>query len=116
MGISQSAALERAAVAALDAGHAELYGNAPQASRAWSDGGALLVILRGGGMLTGELARLAQTITERVYLETGAMLRFCGHSADTTRHLTVLAFERVPADALAARRGPGQREPLAGSS
>jgi hypothetical protein len=112
---SDSGKLEHAAVAALDAAHAVFTGSAPLASRAWAEGNALLVVLRGSGLHRRELARLQDTIASSVYLRTGELLRSCGLSADAERDLVVLAFERVAAEALAARPGPGQREPLADS-
>lgn len=107
--------LERAAESALTAGHAALDAGAPLASRAWADGAALLVVVRGSRLRSRQLAALQDSIADSVYLRTGEMLRPCGLSADAERDLVVLAFERILADTLAARHGPGEREPLAGS-
>jgi hypothetical protein len=107
--------LERAAESALTAGHAALDAGAPLASRAWADGAALLVVVRGSRLRSRQLAALQDSIADSVYLRTGEMLRPCGLSADAERDLVVLAFERIRADTLAARHGPGEREPLAGS-
>jgi hypothetical protein len=124
VGTSGSDALELAATAALNDAHAELYDCPPFAAHARADGGAILVVARcsaarspaPGRSQAAAVAHLQHQVSASVYLRTGEMLRPCGRSSDRDRGLLVLAFERVPADALDAWRGSGPREPLAGAS
>lgn len=89
---------------ALDEIHQAIYGRAPQASRAWTDGDAILLVLRLPAPAgTGEpepddddaIAAMQRLVAAAVYRRTGIALRAGGVNVDIARGLAVLAFERV---------------------
>jgi hypothetical protein len=80
--------------------HSALYGHPPLAARAWTDGDAILLVMR----LTPEtiaegseppLASMQQMVGAAVQRRTGESLRAASTSVDAQRGLVVLAFERV---------------------
>jgi hypothetical protein len=80
--------------------HSALYGHPPLAARAWTDGDAILLVMR----LTPEtiaegseppLASMQKMVGAAVQRRTGESLRAASTSVDAQRGLVVLAFERV---------------------
>ena len=91
-----------AAVAAdaLDEIHSAIYGQMPEASRAWTDGDAILLVVRlpatrdPAGESTPVTA-IQRMVSAAVFRRTGVMLRTGGANVDSRRSLAVLAFERM---------------------
>jgi hypothetical protein len=87
---------------ALDEIHSAIYGRPPEASRAWTDGDAILLVLRiapqpdarAGAPPIGEMQRMVCAAVQR---RTGVMLRAGGVNIEEGRGLAVLAFERLRA-------------------
>ena len=87
---------------ALDEIHNAIYGRPPEASRAWTDGDAILLVLRiapqpdthAGAVPIGEMQRMVCAAVQR---RTGVMLRAGGANLEESRGLAVLAFERLRA-------------------
>jgi hypothetical protein len=81
-----------------------MYGGAPQATRAWADGNAILLVVRSRAALAtdpsesavGPLEAIQRMVSAIVYRHTGETLRPGGRSADPQRGIAVLAFEHVP--------------------
>lgn len=89
---------------ALDEIHSAIYGQAPEASRAWTDGDAILLVVRLPASPEPAAAATPVTAIQRmvsaaVYRRTGVMLRTGGANVDLERGLAVLAFERIAAPA-----------------
>lgn len=85
---------------ALDEIHSAIYGQAPRASRAWTDGDAILLVMR----LPAEpdpdaeatpVSAMQHIVSAAVYRRTGVALRTGGTNVDARRSLAVLAFERA---------------------
>jgi hypothetical protein len=95
--------------------HNAIYGQPPQAARAWTDGDAILLVMRLAPEVTtqgGEppLASIQRMVGAAVQRRTGQSLRAASTSVDPDRGLVVLAFERVRAavaDQQAARAPAG---------
>jgi hypothetical protein len=102
---------------ALDDVHAAIYGHPPQATHAWTENEAILVVFRthcavaavsdDGDMETeaetvaiAPLASLQRMVIATVWRRTGETLLPLGQSANAPRGLAVLAFEH------ARKRGP----------
>jgi hypothetical protein len=92
--------------------HSAIYGQTPEATRAWTDGDAILLVMRLSGEPTARgieppLAAIQRMVSAAVYRRTGESLRAAGTNLEVQRGLVVLAFERV-------RMGGGQetREPV----
>jgi len=90
---------------ALDEIHSAIYGQMPEASRAWTDGDAILLVVRLPATRdpAGEstpVSAIQRMVSAAVYRRTGVMLRTGGANIDSRRSLAVLAFERTatPAD------------------
>ena len=87
---------------ALDEIHSAIYGQMPEASRAWTDGDAILLVVRlptmrdPAGQATPVTA-IQRMVSAAVYRRTGVLLRTGGANVDERRHLAVLAFERAQA-------------------
>lgn len=80
--------------------HSALYGVAPSATRAWTDGDAILLVMR----LPPEsparredppLGTIQRMVGAAVFRRTGVSLRTAGTNVDAQRGLVVLAFERI---------------------
>lgn len=92
------------AARALGSIHTAMYGGAPQATRAWADGNAILLVVRSRAALAtdpsessvGPLEAIQRMVSAIVYRHTGETLRPGGRSADPQRGIAVLAFEHVP--------------------
>jgi hypothetical protein len=118
---------------ALDDVHAAIYGHPPQATHAWTEDEAILVVFRtrrGADVGTGDgdteaevetvamapLESLQRMVIAIVLRRTGETLLPLGQRANARRGLSVLAFEhartRSPTLSLARR----QREPVLGSN
>ena len=85
---------------ALDEIHSAIYGQAPEASRAWTDGDAILLIVRlparpDAAAAATPVAAIQRMVSAAVYRRTGVMLRTGGANVDARRSLAVLAFERT---------------------
>lgn len=90
---------------ALDEIHSAIYGQAPEASRAWTDGDAILLVVRlprrpEPAIAATPVTAIQRMVSATVYRRTGVMLRTGGTNVDAERGLAVLAFERIatPAD------------------
>jgi hypothetical protein len=87
---------------ALDEIHSAIYGQMPEASRAWTDGDAILLVVRlpatrdPAGEAT-PVSAIQRMVSAAVYRRTGVMLRTGGANVDARRSLAVLAFERTEA-------------------
>ncbi len=80
--------------------HGAIYGQPPQATRAWTDGDAILLVMRLPADVAAEnaeppLASMQRMVGAAVERRTGVALRPASNSADSQRGLVVLAFERV---------------------
>ena len=85
---------------ALDEIHSAIFGQAPNASRAWTDGDAILLVVRMPATPDADTQRTPVSVIQRmvsatVYRRTGVMLRNAGTNVDAERGLAVLAFERT---------------------
>jgi len=85
---------------ALDEIHSAIYGQMPEASRAWTDGDAILLVVRlpAARDPAGEstpVSAIQRMVSAAVYRRTGVMLRTGGANVDVRRSLAVLAFERI---------------------
>jgi hypothetical protein len=92
--------------------HSAIYGQTPEATRAWTDGDAILLVMRLSPEPTARgveppLAAIQRMVSAAVFRRTGESLRAAGTNLELQRGLVVLAFERV-------RMGGGQekREPV----
>ncbi len=83
--------------------HAAIYGQPPQAARAWTDGDAILLVMRllepSTDIARSEppLAEMQRMVAATVERRTGERLRAASTSVDPGRGLVVLAFERLRA-------------------
>jgi len=82
--------------------HTAIYGTAPEATRAWTDGDAILVVMRLAPDAAGQraeppLASMQRMVSAAVERRTGETLRAASNSVDPERGLVVIAFERVRA-------------------
>jgi hypothetical protein len=82
--------------------HISLYGHAPEATRAWTDDDAILLVMRLGPdspIRRGAppLTSIQRLVGAAVYRRTGVSLRTGGTNVDAQRGLVVLAFERLRA-------------------
>ncbi len=82
--------------------HSAIYGQPPQAARAWTDGDAILLVMRLAPDATGQcteppLSSIQQMVCAAVERRTGESLRAASTSVEPDRGLVVLAFERVRA-------------------
>lgn len=82
--------------------HTAIYGQPPQATRAWTDGDAILLVMRlapeaAASGTEPPLASIQRMIRAAVLRRTGETLRAASTSTDPERGLVVLAFERVRA-------------------
>ena len=80
--------------------HSAIYGQAPQATRAWTDGDAILLVLRlptepAAHGIEPALTAIQRMVSAAVYRRTGETLRIAVTNLDAERGLVVLAFERV---------------------
>jgi hypothetical protein len=83
------------AVDALDEIHRAIYGEAPQASRSWTDGDAILLVVRlSNGCAPASVMAIQRMVSAAVHRRTSVTLRSGGVNVDPTRGLAVLAFER----------------------
>jgi hypothetical protein len=87
---------------ALDEVIAAIYGQASDPSRSWTDGDAILLVVRlppspDAAAAATPLAAIQRMVSATVFRRTGVMLRTGGTNVDAQRGLAVLAFERVEA-------------------
>lgn len=80
--------------------HAALYGEPPQATRAWTDGDAILLVMRVSPESVTDrsdppLTAIQRMVSASVHRRTGVTLRTAGTNVDAQRGLVVLAFERL---------------------
>lgn len=91
--------------------HSALYGVAPKATRAWTDGDAILLVMRlpdesAARRSDPPLAAIQRLVGATVYRRTGVALRTAGTNVDAERGLVVLAFERIRAVSDQGDAGP----------
>jgi len=84
---------------ALDEIIAAIYGQASEVSRSWTDGDAILLVVRlprspDAAAAATPLTAIQRMVSAAVYRRTGVMLRTGGTNVDAQRRLAVLAFER----------------------
>ena len=86
------------AAGALDAINAAVYGEAHGATRALTDGDAILLIVRvpDGADAPSQLEAIQRMVSTATHRRTGVMLRAGGIELEPGRGLAVLAFERLP--------------------
>jgi hypothetical protein len=81
--------------------HVAIYGEPPQAARAWTDGDAILLVMRmpleAAGRIEPPLGAMQRMVAAAVQRRTGQPLRAASTSVDPERGLVVLAFERIRA-------------------
>ena len=83
------------AVDALDEIHRAIYGEPPSASRSWTDGDAILLVVRlSKGCAPASVMAIQRMVGAAVYRRTSVTLRAGGVNVDPARGLAVLAFER----------------------
>ena len=104
------------AALALEEIYCAIYGRAPETTRAWTEGDAILLLMRiDAAQATptpvDEMQRMVAVAVER---RTGVALRVGGVNIDTDRGLAVLAFERVETPAAPAE-GPIGAGPVHGA-
>jgi hypothetical protein len=80
--------------------HIALYGVEPKATRAWTDGDAILLVMRlppesPARRSDPPLTSIQRLVSAAVYRRTGVTLRTAGTNVDAQRGLVVLAFERI---------------------
>jgi hypothetical protein len=80
--------------------HNALYGIAPSATRAWTDGDAILLVMRlppesPARRADPPLSTIQRMVGAAVFRRTGVWLRTAGTNVDAQRGLVVLAFERI---------------------
>ncbi len=85
---------------ALDEIHSAIFGEAPNASRAWTDGDAILLVVRLPARPDPDtegtpVSAIQRMVSAAVYRRTGVMLRTAGANVDVERALAVFAFERT---------------------
>ena len=82
---------------ALEEIHRALYGRAPEATRSWTDGDAILLIVRTAAPngTVAPVSEIQQLVGAAVQRRTGVALRAGGVNVDADRELAVLAFERI---------------------
>jgi hypothetical protein len=100
--------------------HTAIYGEAPEATRAWTDGDAILLVLRlpaesAANGIESTLSAIQRMVSAAVYRRTGETLRTAGTNLDAQRGLAVLAFERVRARADQAKHEPIPAGPVRGA-
>jgi len=101
---TETSAIGAVAADALEEIHSAIYGRPPEASRAWTDGDAILLVLRmlpqaetGAG--SPPIIEMQRMVCAAVQRRTGVTLRAGGVNVDERRGLAVLAFERLRATA-----------------
>jgi len=81
--------------------HVAIYGQPPQAARSWTDGDAILLVMRMPPETAGRneppLGAMQRMVAAAVQRRTGESLRAASTSVDPDRGLVVLAFERIRA-------------------
>ena len=103
------------AAQALDDIHSAIYGRAPKASRAWTDGDAILLVMRlpaesAARRSDPPLGAIQRMVERRRLPPHRRALRTAGTNVDAQRGLVVLAFERTARRA-ATRTTPGRSPP-----
>jgi len=100
--------------------HTAIYGQAPAAARAWTDGDAILLVMRlpaGPPADRDELPlpAIQRMVSAAVFRRTGESLRTAGTNLDSERGLVVLAFERARAGREKTVREPAPVGPVRGA-
>ena len=83
---------------ALEEIHCAIYGRAPEAARAWTEGDAILLLMRirpSTQAIPTPVDEIQRMVAVAVHRRTGVTLRPGGVNVDPGRGLAVLAFERV---------------------
>ena len=120
---AQAAETERIgafAAQALADTHLALYGVAPEATRAWTDGDAILLVMRipsesAARRSDPPLTAMQRLVAAAVFRRTGVALRSAGTNVDAQRGLVVLAFERIRAVSEGGDAGPIPAGPALGA-
>ena len=86
---------------ALDEIIGAIYGQSFEASRSWTDGDAILLVVRlpqaaDAAAAATPMPAIQRMVSAAVHRRTGVMLRTGGTNVDAQRGLAVLAFERSP--------------------
>jgi hypothetical protein len=100
--------------------HNALYGIAPKATRAWTDGDAILLVMRlppesAARRSDPPLTAIQRLVSAAVFRRTGVTLRTAGTNVDAQRGLVVLAFERIRALSDEGDAGPIPAGPALGA-
>jgi len=100
--------------------HSALYAVAPKATRAWTDGDAILLVMRlpaesAARRSDPPLSAIQRLVSAAVYRRTGVWLRTAGTNVDSQRGLVVLAFERIRALSDQGDAGPIPAGPALGA-
>ena len=103
---------------ALDEIHCAVYGVAPEATRAWTDGDAILVVMRMQARSvigTTPVTAIQRMVAAAVHRRTGVRLRTGGVNFDPERGLAVLAFERIEESVRHRSLSPVPAGPVSGA-
>jgi len=100
--------------------HSALYGLAPEATRAWTDGDAILLVMRlppesAARRSDPPLPAIQRMVAAAVHRRTGVSLRAAGTNVDAQRGLVVLAFERLRQSSATDEAGPVPAGPAFGA-
>lgn len=100
--------------------HTAIYGQAPEATRSWTDGDAILLVMRLPAQAAAKgveppLASIQGMVTAAVLRRTGETLRAASTSVHPERGLVVFAFERVRTRADEHDPGPVSAGPVRGT-
>jgi len=100
--------------------HSALYGVAPSATRSWTDGDAILLVMRlppesPARRADPPLGTIQRMVGAAVFRRTGVSLRTAGTNVDAQRGLVVLAFERIREGSDEGDAGPIPAGPAVGA-
>ena len=100
--------------------HGALYGQSPTATRAWTDGDAILLVMRlpsdsPARRADPPLQAIQRMVGASVFRRTGVELRAAGTSVDSQRGLVVIAFERIRLRSDEDDAGPVPAGPVLGA-
>jgi hypothetical protein len=100
--------------------HNALYGLAPEATRAWTDADAILLVMRLPAESAARrsdlpLPAIQRMVAAAVHHRTGVTLRAAGTNVDAGRGLVVLAFERLRTRGDSGEAGSVSADPVLGT-
>jgi hypothetical protein len=118
-GAAETERIGEIAAQALAEIHTAIYGQPPQATRAWIDGDAILLVMRTPPETAERgdppLSSIQRMVTAAVERRTGETLRAASTSVEPGRGLVVLAFERIRVQSDQPDPGPLPAGPVRGA-